>query len=81
MVINIMLLWSFRSHSDPLGGYSTKPICCQNDRRLEYLRTKVIVIGSPQIYLPEPGALQECEGAAQQLQNDVTSMEGLETGN
>lgn len=34
-----------------------------------------------EIYLPEPGSLQESEGAAQQLQKDVTSVEDLQEGN
>lgn len=34
-----------------------------------------------QIYLPEPGSLQDSEGAAQQLQNDVASVEDLQEGN
>lgn len=34
-----------------------------------------------QIYLPEPASLQESEGAAQQLQEDVTSVEDLQEGN
>lgn len=32
-------------------------------------------------YLPEPASLQEGEGAAQQLQRDVTAVEDLQEGN
>lgn len=34
-----------------------------------------------QIYLPEPASLQDSEGAPQQLQNDVASVEDLQGGN
>lgn len=34
-----------------------------------------------QFYLPEPAALQDGEGAAQQLQQDVTAVEDLQEGN
>lgn len=34
-----------------------------------------------QMYLPEPASLQDGEGAAQQLQNDVASVEDLEKRN
>ena len=34
-----------------------------------------------QIYLPEPASLQDGEGAAQQLQKDVPSVEDLQEGN
>lgn len=40
-------------------------------------RKHLLSQGHIQIYLPEPGALQECEGAAQQLQNHVASVEDL----
>lgn len=33
------------------------------------------------MYLPEPASLQDGEGAAQQLQNDVASVEDLHEGN
>lgn len=32
-------------------------------------------------YLPEPASLQDSEGAAQQLQQDVTAVEDLQEGN
>lgn len=41
----------------------------------------LLIWAHAQIYLPEPAPLQESEGAAQQLQNDVASVEDLQEGN
>lgn len=40
-----------------------------------------VFVSHVQIYLPEPAALQDGEGAAQQLQEDVASVEDLQEGN
>lgn len=42
---------------------------------------RLLIHAHVQTYLPEPASLQEREGATQQLQNDVTSVEDLQEGN
>lgn len=67
----------------PLGGYSTKPIFGQRESNVSsyWALRNVLIHARIEIYLPEPGSLQESEGAAQQLQKDVTSVEDLQEGN
>lgn len=45
------------------------------------LGTAINISSHTLIYLPEPASLQDSEGAAQQLQDDVTSVEDLQEGN
>lgn len=42
---------------------------------------KLYIHEQTQIYLPEPASLQDGEGAAKELQNDVASVEDLQEGN